>query len=373
MAHIIEVKDRIPTYAGRVTMTPVVGQENTYDMVRADMPLEEGTPINKALFDQKANRLTEDITVYVSTNGSDTDGSGTSASPYATVQKALNDIPKYLDGHHAQIDIANGDYDERVTVDGFSGGRLTIGVSGRTVNMRGISVLSSSVVRVNVSDLSYSARHGGPLLQADYGSNVSISSALNLRGENASVSGIMSTRGSQINAAGVSVVFTNFGSAAVLATAGATIALGSVEGSGNSGEGLKAESGAVISYGTKNLSATGGDVKESGGRIHSSEDKVGSADIANSAVTATKIAANAVSKSFTVTLTAGGWNNNSQTVNATGVTASNTVIVSPAAASFVVYGEAQIRCTAQAANSLTFMCEGAPEEAVTVNVTCINK
>lgn len=48
---MIEVIDRIPTYPGRVKMTPVAGQENTYDMVRADMPIEAGTPINKALFD----------------------------------------------------------------------------------------------------------------------------------------------------------------------------------------------------------------------------------------------------------------------------------------------------------------------------------
>ena len=48
---MIEVRDRQSTYPGRVTMTPVPGMENTYDMVRADEPLDEGTPINKVLFD----------------------------------------------------------------------------------------------------------------------------------------------------------------------------------------------------------------------------------------------------------------------------------------------------------------------------------
>lgn len=48
---MIEVIDRIPTYPGRVKMIPVDGQPNTYDMVRADDPIEPGTPINKALFD----------------------------------------------------------------------------------------------------------------------------------------------------------------------------------------------------------------------------------------------------------------------------------------------------------------------------------
>lgn len=42
------MKDRIPLYPGRVKLNPVTGQENTYDMVRADSPVQEGTPLNKA-------------------------------------------------------------------------------------------------------------------------------------------------------------------------------------------------------------------------------------------------------------------------------------------------------------------------------------
>lgn len=41
------MKDRIPTYAGRVKLTPVPNQPNTYDAVRADEPVQEGTPLNK--------------------------------------------------------------------------------------------------------------------------------------------------------------------------------------------------------------------------------------------------------------------------------------------------------------------------------------
>jgi len=53
------LKDRTPTYPGRVTLTPVPGQNNTYDMVRADSPIEEGTPINKQtlLTDETAKLL----------------------------------------------------------------------------------------------------------------------------------------------------------------------------------------------------------------------------------------------------------------------------------------------------------------------------
>lgn len=42
------MQDRVPLYPGRVKMTPVAGQANTFDMVRADDPTQAGTPINKA-------------------------------------------------------------------------------------------------------------------------------------------------------------------------------------------------------------------------------------------------------------------------------------------------------------------------------------
>ena len=44
------MQDRVPLYPGRVKMTPVAGQANTYDMVRADDPTQAGTPLNKATF-----------------------------------------------------------------------------------------------------------------------------------------------------------------------------------------------------------------------------------------------------------------------------------------------------------------------------------
>lgn len=41
------MKDRVSRYPGRVKLTPVVGQENVYDMVLADEPTEAGTKLNK--------------------------------------------------------------------------------------------------------------------------------------------------------------------------------------------------------------------------------------------------------------------------------------------------------------------------------------
>lgn len=77
------------------------------------------------------------------------------------------------------------------------------------------------------------------------------------------------------------------------------------------------------------------------------------------------------STSTTASLVVANWSNNSQTVNVTGVTANNNVIVAPAPASQADYTAAGIICTAQANNSLTFTCQSVPSSAITVNVLII--
>lgn len=44
------MKDRASLYPGRVKLIPVSGPENTYDMVRADEPTQDGDPLSKATF-----------------------------------------------------------------------------------------------------------------------------------------------------------------------------------------------------------------------------------------------------------------------------------------------------------------------------------
>lgn len=100
---------------------------------------------------------------------------------------------------------------------------------------------------------------------------------------------------------------------------------------------------------------------------------VGTGHLANSAVTAAKIAPGAVTKSITLTLAAADWADNSQTIAAAGVTADNTLIVSPAPDSFEAYTEAAVRATAQGADSISFRCSDTPAETLTVNVSIISK
>lgn len=77
------------------------------------------------------------------------------------------------------------------------------------------------------------------------------------------------------------------------------------------------------------------------------------------------------STSATATLAVADWSGNSQTVNVTGVTASNNVIVAPAPASQTDYTNAGVKCTAQGARTLTFTCDTTPTSALTVNVLII--
>lgn len=88
-------------------------------------------------------------------------------------------------------------------------------------------------------------------------------------------------------------------------------------------------------------------------------------------VTQAKLADGATHKTATGTLDAGDWGSNSQTINVTGVTATNTVIVSPAPASLNAYGEANVYCSAQDAGTLTFTCEDVPESDLTINVVIL--
>ena len=143
------VKDRISKFPGRVKLTPVSGQTNVYDMVRADQPLEEGTAINAALFNKKCDALTEDVTVYVSKNGNDSAADGTSAKPYLTIQAALDSVPKNLDGHKVYIHIGAGTYAGAVSIENFSSGRVIItGASGAVVKIQGMVTIRKSGVDI---------------------------------------------------------------------------------------------------------------------------------------------------------------------------------------------------------------------------------
>ena len=96
----------------------------------------------------------------------------------------------------------------------------------------------------------------------------------------------------------------------------------------------------------------------------------GRIDTTNSNVAAltTEVGKKTVSYAIQVTLTSAGWSGGAQTVSATHVTATNSVIVSPIPAHQDAYSTAGILCTEQAAGTLKFTCTSDPTANITVNV-----
>lgn len=261
------VVDRAPRYPGRVRLNPVSGQPNVYDMTRADQPTNEGTPINKALLDQKAYTLTNNVTVYVAPNGNDTTGKGTFAAPYKTIQRAVDDIPKCLGGFHAVVDIAEGTYPERVTVSGFKGGRLTLGVDGRSVTVNGIYVMASSIVRVYISNIAPKERETA--FYVGGASNVLVLSSITINGASIATNGIGVEQNSTLAATGADVTVNDFVNTGILALTGGKAAFGAINGNSAAGAALRVDSGAVVTYVARNITAPTAQLTAGGGRIYS--------------------------------------------------------------------------------------------------------
>lgn len=111
------MQDRVPLYPGRVKLNPVAGQDNTFDMVRADEPTQPGTPLNKAtlLKDYTANLL----------------GLPNTAVPDDAFLALLIGVGTY--GYRVKVQLADGTPVEGATVSGITaltGSTLISGADG---------------------------------------------------------------------------------------------------------------------------------------------------------------------------------------------------------------------------------------------------
>ncbi len=181
---MIQVVDRVPTYPNRIRITKSDGTSEYVTWERADEPVVEGTPINKALFDSIAADIgvNADKTVFVSKSGSDTLGDGTASNPYQTIMKAVNSLPKNLNGKRMVINIAAGTYSETVNIEHFVGGVITInGVVGAGVTITGLTMQNCAVL---VDAISLNVGSGGIFVGAkgmlySASSNITVSGAAN--------------------------------------------------------------------------------------------------------------------------------------------------------------------------------------------------
>lgn len=76
---------------------------------------------------------------------------------------------------------------------------------------------------------------------------------------------------------------------------------------------------------------------------------------------------NIINTSGQITLPSSGWSGNTQTVSATGVTATNTVTTGPAPSSMNAAMQAGVYCSAQGQGTLTFTCSSVPSSSLTYN------
>lgn len=267
MALKTNVVDRVSTYPGRVKLSPVAGQSDVYDLSRADAPIQEGTPINAALFAGKADVLTADFTVYVSAStGNDANGSGTETAPFGTIQKAINSIPKNLDGKTCTVSVAAGNYSERVMIEGFQGGKLRL--TGNAIINGGISVFYSNQVHITFPNLKFNSAFSGPILQVDAGSNVTMGK-LTIDGGNGYENAVDVGQGSTLFVDG-DLDVSNCARNAVFAHDGSRIAIGgALTGNNNTSGGVRSTTGSIVSYGSRTLAASTASVTQSGGRIYS--------------------------------------------------------------------------------------------------------
>lgn len=210
--------------------------------------------------------IEQSIQLYVAPSGSDSAGSGTSANPYATIQKAIDTLPRSLNGYNANIFIAEGTYSGGVDISDITNGTVTLAnQSSQNVIINGdldISDCSS----VQVSGFSKFVVNG----RIRIANTVSVHFAIN------EVSAVDTIYGSALLVTNASAIFNgalslstlSYGSG-VLAEAGSRIFIESLNIPTGTGTGIRADYGGLVSYNNATNSASTAMLTMRGGRIYS--------------------------------------------------------------------------------------------------------
>lgn len=100
------------------------------------------------LMDSKATKASTTETYYVAPSGSDSNDGKTAAAPFATIQKALDVIPKLLNGSTATINLVSGTY-TGFTMSDFSGGVINIMTGNADIDISSaVSIANCHAVRI---------------------------------------------------------------------------------------------------------------------------------------------------------------------------------------------------------------------------------
>lgn len=200
-----------------------------------------------------------DTTIYVSKSGNDASGDGSENKPYATIQKAIDSIPKCIEGYTIMINIASGTYSEDVIIEGFSGAMLRLEVGTITINS--LSVFGSCVA-IEGTGLTLNANGKTYGIHCHRGCNLICQIPITVNG---SVNGVYVGYGS--NFEGRDVLTVNSCTYAVSCTFAAQASLSTLTGSKNNNA-IQA-SGGIVAFGTiVSTMASTLYVTSSGGRIY---------------------------------------------------------------------------------------------------------
>lgn len=118
--------------------------------------------------------LKEDLTLYVSNSGSDETGDGTQANPFATIQHAVDTVPKNLGGYRVVINVGAGTF-KGATISGFYGGSY-VGVVGNSNTTTHIT--SDIIIAENASLVYLTHLHSSASLNCSKCSSVQVTNSI---------------------------------------------------------------------------------------------------------------------------------------------------------------------------------------------------
>lgn len=226
---------------------------------------EDWLPTPEQIFASRA--LQSDVTLYVSPSGSDSTGDGTSGKPYKTITKAINAIPKNMNGFNATIDVGAGTYNEQVAIISYSAGMFIVSLNG-AVTINTLYIARAAVLLYGGYTLTSSriAVVEGGNMHTSAGADVVINNGTDYYGANI---GLVVDVYSVVALSGNTTINNTTGKAVVCSN-NSQVYIYNLSGANNTGTGLRAANGGKIAYSSKNIAASTAAESLSGGRIYSS-------------------------------------------------------------------------------------------------------
>ena len=201
------------------------------------------------------------VTVYVSPSGNDSTGNGTSQLPYRTITKALQVVPRNLNGDSVTIHITEGIYNETPILRGFTGPLrlfLTGAVTITSITVEDCTVLHDGALLTFES----SADGTGLTLQnsATWVSSADITITVGTKG-------IVVQDGSRMSASGI-VTINNTTSTGIEVRSASMVHIHSISGTGNA-TAISASDGSLVSYALISVTGATRTFTINGGRVYS--------------------------------------------------------------------------------------------------------